>query len=411
MLNEQQKVIKADGQIRKFCAYGFLKDLRFFEPYLLIFLLGKGIGLFEIGILIAVREIIINIFEIPSGFIADYCGRKKELYFSFCFYIISFICFFFTESFITALIAMSFFGMGESFRSGTHKAMIYTYLDSKGWQDEKTYVYGRTRSFSLIGSACSSLIGIFLILMVPAVNMIFLFSVVPYILDFLLILSYPQYLDNTDRSKDKKATEGLVELISHFRTRKMLRHILLEEGIFESTISFIKDLIQPIMEMIIIGSNVVILSALSPDDNLKVTLGIVYVFLNIVGAFSSRKAYLIKKGRSNIQCLYSIHVLLALSMVAVAIVARNSIMVFIVYIFIYALFNVRKPVFVDEIDEHIEKDERATILSIASLLKSLFLMIFAPLLGFIADRYGISLIMYILAGLFLLSLPLVKSRK
>ena len=58
MLNEQQQKIKSDGQIKKFCAYGFLKNLNFFEPYLLIFLMGKGIGLFEIGILIAVREVI-----------------------------------------------------------------------------------------------------------------------------------------------------------------------------------------------------------------------------------------------------------------------------------------------------------------------------------------------------------------
>ena len=78
MLNEQQKMIRSDLQIKKFCAYGFLKNLKFFEPYLLIFLMGKGISLFEIGILISVREIIINVFEIPSGVIADYFGRKRN---------------------------------------------------------------------------------------------------------------------------------------------------------------------------------------------------------------------------------------------------------------------------------------------------------------------------------------------
>ncbi len=78
-LKNMKTEILADFQIKKFCAYGFLKNLKFFEPYLLIFLLSQGISLFQIGILIAVRETIVNLFEVPSGIIADYFGRKKEL--------------------------------------------------------------------------------------------------------------------------------------------------------------------------------------------------------------------------------------------------------------------------------------------------------------------------------------------
>ena len=354
MISELQKQILANLQIKKFCAYGFLKNLKFFEPYLLIFLLGKGFGLFEIGVLIAVREIIINVFEIPSGLIADYFGRKKELYFSFSFYIISFLCFFWTDSFPTALIAMAFFGLGEAFRSGTHKAMIYTYLDSKGWRNEKTFVYGRTRSFSLIGSAFGSLIGILLVLVVPSVNLIFLFSVIPYVLDFLLILSYPHFLDNADQVQRPEFRILIRNFIAKFRTNKMLRRLLLEEGIFESTISFIKDLIQPILSSIIIGTGIVVLSSLTVEDNLNVMLGIVYAVMNVLGSIASRKAYVIKGRACNLKCLYMTHFLLGGCMAVLAFVSRNPILVFGVYIFIYVLFNVRKPMFVDEIDEHIE---------------------------------------------------------
>lgn len=410
MLTEHQKKIQKDTQIKKFCAYGFLKNLKFFEPYLLVFLTGKGNGLFEIGILIAVREIIINLFEIPSGFIADYFGRKKELYFSFSFYILSFLCFFCTDSFFTALIAMIFFGLGEAFRSGTHKAMIYTYLDGKGWQKDKTFVYGRTRSFSLRGSAFGSVIGILLILTVPSVNLIFLFSVIPYILDFLLILSYPEYLDNADQEERIHIRTLLKTFIADFKKNRMLRNILLEEGIFESTISFIKDLIQPILNGVIVGSGLVILTSLSAEDNLHVILGIVYAVLNLLGSSASGKAYIIKGRKSNLNCLYSIHFLLAVTMAVLGVVSENPFLVFAVYLVIYGLFNIRKPVFVDEIDEHIKKSERATILSISSQLKSLFLMLFAPPLGFLAEKYGIGMILFILAGFFLLSLPLLKTK-
>ena len=408
MVNDLQIEIRKDKQIKKFCAYGFLKDLRFFEPYLLIFLMDKGIDIFQIGILIAIRELIINIFEIPSGFIADYFGRKKELYFSFSFYIISFIFFLYTRSFTLALIAMIFFGLGEAFRSGTHKAMIYTYLDHKNWQSEKTFVYGRTRSFSLLGSAISSFLGIIIILTIPSINLIFLFSIIPYILDLFLIMSYPKYLDVADKSNTKRPVVLLKDFYSNFKNNNCLRNILVEEGIFKSTISFIKDLIQPILEAIIIGSNVIILSRLSAENNLKVILGIVYIFLNLFGAFFSKKAYIIKKDKSNIKCLIGIHLFLALSMAVLGLVSKNPIFVFVIYIFIYIIFNIRQPIFVDEIDNHIEKNERATILSAASLMKSLFLILFAPLFGFVAEKYGINIVMYILSGLFIISIPLLK---
>lgn len=309
------------------------------------------------------------------------------------------------------MIAMAFFGLGEAFRSGTHKAMIYTYLDSKGWQKDKTFVYGRTRSFSLIGSAFSSLIGILLILKVPSVNLIFLFSVIPYILDFFLILSYPQFLDHTDKTEKTKFRDLFKSFIVNFRKNRTLRHLLLEEGIFESTISFIKDLIQPILEFIIVGSGVVIISSLNSKDNLNIILGFVYAILNLLGSFASQHAYMIKGNRSNMKHLYTIHLLLAVSMVILALVSKNLFLVFGVYLFIYLLFNIRKPIFVDEVDEYIEKSERATILSISSQLKSLLLMIFAPVLGYIADQFGIRVIMCILAAFFVITSPLLKTRK
>ena len=411
MIDEHLKEIKSDFQIKKFCAYGFLKDLRFFEPYLLIFLMGKGIDLFQIGILIAIREVIVNLFEIPSGIVADYFGRKKELDLCFGLYIISFLFFFFTNSFFVAIFAMVFYGLGEAFRSGTHKAMIYTYLDSKGWQKDKTFVYGKTRSCSLIGGAISSIISILIILNTTSLNCIFLFSIIPYVLDFILILTYPKFLDCADKKSQMGFRDMFKLILAKFHKNNTLKKMMIEEGMFEATISFIKDLIQPILELIIVGSGFVIISTINAEDNLKVILGIVYAFLNLLGSIASRNAYMLKFNKSNMKCLYMIHFLLAISMAILAVVSKNPYLVFGVYLLIYLLFNVRKPIFVDEIDEHIEKSARATALSVTSQLKALFLIIFAPILGYIADRFGLSVIMLILAVLFIITLPLLKVKK
>ena len=74
---------------------------------------------------------------------------------SFCAYIVSFLIFGLSASVPLLFVAMLLFAVGESFREGTHKAMIFTWLRIHGRLDERTRVYGFTRSWSQIGSAVS----------------------------------------------------------------------------------------------------------------------------------------------------------------------------------------------------------------------------------------------------------------
>ncbi len=408
--NLRTQIIR-DGQIKKFCAYGLLKNLKFFEAYLILFLMSQGISLLEVGILIAVREAIVNLFEIPSGIIADYFGRKKELYLCFFFYMIAFVFFFMSNAFWLAMIAMIFYGLGEAFRSGTHKAMIYTYLDQKGWSNEKSFVYGRTRSFSLIGSGISSLIGIILILAVPDVRYIFLFSIIPYLLDWLLIVSYPQSLDRGDKTEQSSIKELLTGLYTSFRDSGSLRGLLLEEGLAEATFSYAKDFVQPILELLILGSGIVIISGLSADDHLKVVLGLTYAAFNLCGAIFSKRAYLLNQKRSSISCLQYIHGATAVILALLALFTGHYFVVLVGYLGLYICHSVRKPIFVDEVDDHIEKSTRASVLSIAAQLKSICLMVIAPLAGWAGDTFGLGASMLVLCGLFILSAPLLKKHK
>ncbi|HHL31141.1 MAG TPA: MFS transporter, partial [Oceanospirillales bacterium] len=87
-------------QYVKFCLYGFLKNLRFFDAFFILFLLQRGLDYTHIGILYALREIFTNVFEIPSGIIADSYGRKSALLASFVAYIVSFMLFYQAQNFI-----------------------------------------------------------------------------------------------------------------------------------------------------------------------------------------------------------------------------------------------------------------------------------------------------------------------
>jgi hypothetical protein len=407
-MNSLRLGIKKDVQIKKFCLYGFLKNLKFFEPYLLIYLMSNNISLLQIGLLYSIREIIVNVFEVPSGIIADCFGKKKELSLCFIFYIISFIFFFLCDGFFLAAVAMIFYGLGEAFRSGTHKAMIYSYLDYKGWENEKTFVYGRTRSYSLLGSTISSLLAIVIILNIPSSGYIFLIATIPYILDFILILSYPDIVDKEKNKKEVKLSVIFKMLKESLIDNKHLRKMLLNDGLFAAIISTIKDFIQPIMEIIFITSGILFFVDLTPDENLKIILGVVYAAMNLFSALASKRSYLLSQKFESEYLLNVLYIVLGISLAFLGFIIKEPVLVFIIYFIIYLILNIRKPIYVSTLDNHMKNNQRATMLSIGSQLKSIFIIILAPIVGYIADSGGINMVMYLLAILVFVSFPFVN---
>ena len=65
----------------RFSLYGFLKNQRYFEPFILLAFMQKGLSFAMIGLLIGFREICINIMEIPTGAVADVAGSLNNKYF------------------------------------------------------------------------------------------------------------------------------------------------------------------------------------------------------------------------------------------------------------------------------------------------------------------------------------------
>ncbi len=85
---------RKDKQFYRFAAYGFLKNLRFFEPFIILYFREMGFSFLEIGTLYSIREITIILCELPTGFVADIYGRRRSMVASMLSYITSFIIFY-----------------------------------------------------------------------------------------------------------------------------------------------------------------------------------------------------------------------------------------------------------------------------------------------------------------------------
>lgn len=395
--------ITKNRQIKKFSFYGFFKNLKFFEPYLFIYFLDNGLNFFMIGILFSIREAIIYIFEIPSGVIADYYGKKNELKFCFIMYIISFVLFFIGSNYIIMIFAMIFYGLGDAFRSGTHKAMIYEYLEQNNQFHLKNKVYGYTRSYSKMGSALSSFISILIILNLDQYRKIFLFSVLPYVIDFLLINSYPESLNNKVETElsIKKMIALMKKQIKSIFANVRLNLIIINSSVYNSIYSGIKDYIQPvIVGFILLHIGEV---ALGVDELTKITLGLLYGFFSIGSVIASRYSYKLNDYYSSEKIMKSTFIIFALSLFIVAGGVRFDlpILVIFIYFFIYISKDLRKIHLVEFAGNNMAKEERATVMSYNSQLKSTLLVVISPILGFVADIFGIGS-MFVIVGIFLL---------
>ena len=404
MNTSTQKAIKRDRQILKFGWYGLLKNLKFFEPYLLIFLLEDGITFTQIGVLMAIREVIIYVFEIPSGVIADQFGKKKEMLLCFTFYIISFIFFFIQGEFGLYLVAMIFFGLGDAFRTGTHKAMIMQYLEQNEWADYKSFVYGRTRSFSLIGSAVSSILSVLMVLFLPGLRWIFLLVILPYIADFILIASYPNSLDRAEGDPPgslnlKNFFSATWKTLKTAFARPKLRTLLFNSSTFQGTVKSIKDYVQPLLVATLTTGIILDVFGSASTENshlnsraVQVVIGIFYFFMNLLNSAASRNAYRFSERFSARAMINATFIVMAVSILLTggAAWANASLVIMLLFILINTASNIRRPLLVGGLADIIEQNQRASVLSVESQVTSVFTALGAFLIGFSVDRIGLN---------------------
>jgi MFS family permease len=379
--------IKKDIQIIKFAAYGFFKNLRFFDPFIILFFKEQGILYFQIGILYGFREILTAILEIPTGFVADSWGRKYSLMLSFVSYIISFLIFFFFPYFYIYFIAMLFYSLGDSLRSGTHKAMIMSYLKIKELSHLKVHYYGFTRSWSRRGSAISAILAGLMVFFSGSYKYVFVASIIPYLIDFLLIMSYPQYLNKPSNEKTNnvslkiKFANTVKEFLLIFKNKKVL-DVFFNSSVFDGTFKSVKDYIQPIIKSYALVIPIVILEK---EKQSVIILSLIYFVLYMLSAYSSQYSYLLKSKFQKSSTALNISYLLgvfSVALIGIFFVSNIKLLAIIFFILLYILQNMRRPIAVEIISERVKSGILASGLSAESLLKMLITVITSVVFGF-----------------------------
>ncbi len=406
-------MIRKDIQYYKFCLYGLLKNLRFYEPFFILFLLSKDLSFLKIGILISIREITVNLLEIPTGLIADALGRKRTMIFSFIFYIFSFLTFYFFSSYGLLAVAMIFYGIGDSFRTGTHKAMIFDYLQRNEMDHLKVEYYGHTRSWSQRGSAISALLAAGIVIVSDGYSMVFLLATIPYLLNLVNIITYPSYLEGNVTKVKFNQIPGLFRdtfrQLSIVARVKGFYRVIINSSVVSGFFDSVESYIQPVL--LALAVSLPLLTGQSVENRSALLIGIVYFVIYMLTSWSSRNSGVFRKMVRSEGSGMNISYLI---MASAGLIAGFSFhmhletLSVVFFILLYMGENLRRPICVSKIASSTGTAPLATVLSVDSQLKSFFAMIISPPLGYMADLFGPGLAIAIISVFLLVMLTLFK---
>ncbi|NME69518.1 MFS transporter [Flammeovirga aprica] len=358
---------------------------------MIIYLSEVGVSYTQIGTLYAIRKLVAFFLEIPTGILADSLGRKLSLATSFFAYIIAFIGIYYSTNFFLLVAAFSIFGLGETLRSGSHKAIIVSYLEEKGWMHLKTDYFANTRAWAQFGSGISSLVAGFLVLYSGEFKSIFLYSVIPYIINFFNLLTYPKSLDEGGKKKKKKTQSNFIKELWVVLKQRQLIKVITNATVLSSFLGASKDFIQPMMAAFALTLPFL---GFIDDDKQKVGLVVGVLYFGIY-MMTSRAAVISKSVKKKIpnQERFIINTLiigLLLGITAGLMYEINLIfLAIVVFTLVYITDSLRKPILTSYMADDSPTEMLTTVLSVDSFVLTVFTALLSFIFGFLCDYLSI----------------------
>lgn len=382
---------KLISQTTKFYLTNFLKHQTYFFPIIVLFYQAEHLSYLEIFWLYSIKSIVFVLMEIPSGIIADILGKNKANIFARFMIIPALLLFIFADSFRMFALANILMNLGDVFKSGKHKAIIYDYLASHP-EIKKTYpqMIGETKVWSRIGEGAASLVGAALA-GAFGFRSVFILSLAPAILNLFNALSY------------EKLDEPHAGAKAKFDWKEYSR-------LFKATLVFLKK--RPAMLFLMINSSILFfswsISAIILQPYLQklgiplVNFGVIYLSLLAVAALSSKYAHSLGKliGVKKAINYYGWLMIIPFIVLSREIGILPLLGSFVLINFLKSAYH---PIMIGELARESEADKRATILSVAAMFGSLLYLITLPVTGYILDISNINAVMAIAAAALILN--------
>jgi len=362
--------MKNVSNIKKFYWFSFFSEWVFWVPVIVLFWQANGLSLTEIMILQSLFAISLVLLEVPTGIVADRVGRKQSLVWGSLFVVIGFTAYFLGHNFWQFFGAEFILAIGGSFISGANSAFVYDSLKQAKKENNFKQVWGNSKSLGYLAAAITGILGGFIA--VYSLRLTWVPSIFGMIILFFVALSFTEPKHYKRVAKSKSYLQHTKESFKEAFTNKNLLFLLLFNSILTLVARVSLWFYQPYMNQ----------SGLP-----LVYFGVVWASFNIFAIVGSKSADKLENKLGERWSLWFMIIAMFLSLVFMS---YWFALFGIVFIFLQQFVRgFSPPVLQDYTHKHLTSEKRATLLSIQNMAGSLVFAIFAPIYGYIADKYSL----------------------
>jgi len=179
--------MERNRNIRLLALHNFLVNFEPHMPIAVIYFV-QVTGSFSLGMLIfSINKLSSAIFEVPTGVLSDFVGRKKTIVLGSVAGTLAIVFFALGGSFWILALGAIFEGLAYSFYSGNNEAFLHETLRQDGRTEEYAHMLGRTSSFFQAGLGTSALLGSAVAIFYP-LSIVFWAGVLPRLLCIVVSL-------------------------------------------------------------------------------------------------------------------------------------------------------------------------------------------------------------------------------
>ncbi len=329
-----------------------------------VLLAARGFSLLEIGVAEGVFHIASLVMEVPSGALADVLGRKRAMLASFAMSMASSLLMIVSQGLVGVCLALVFAAWSYNFASGAREALAYDSLKSCGQEDHYLRYSSLEMAVYRVGSALAILLtGLTLLLGYKIANLIDMLLGLVCIAILLPVNEIEREAPKARVSIPRAAMDCFKESAHFLLRERHARRLMLANALLGASAILLSFFLQPRLQA----------------SNLPPTLlGPALFVISLGGALGARLALRIAQ--------WPLRAVMVLGVVGVAaglmLGVVDNVLLMIVGGFVACMFDDMAQVRTDSrLNELFPSEQRATILSISSLLFSLIMIVLSPLAG------------------------------
>lgn len=361
--------------------FTFLKGFNLTHGIWMIYLASKGLSLTQLGLIEAIFHITSFTMEIPTGAVADIWGRKASRICGRIGQLISAFILIYSNSFTGFAAGFILTALSYNLESGAGEALIYDSMKEIG--DERNYmkISGVNEVLMQASQTCGLLLGGFL----SNYSYSYAYGVTIVVSAFSIIQAFSfkePYINvriegktfNTFQIVKKQVNESF-KIISG--NKKLGFLIVFSQAIFMFNTS-----------IFFYFQNYLLSKGIT-----KGNIGVILAIASLVAAVTASQAYRIEKKVGEKLIILLLPIIISICIWGVALSKYY-------YIFFILINCIESIIFIavsDYTNKLIPSDKRATIISMGSMIFSLYMMVIFPIIGKIGEEYSLQFSFEVLA--------------